>query len=104
VPPSSGTTPPTTAPASELPPPLHDPPNGEETLPQVEAEVIDPGDKVVDLGPLSPSELMTLEEELDHQQMAHTGSNDSNLALVGLAVLVAGSALAAFAARARGSG
>lgn len=59
------TTPPTTAPPTERPPEVVNPPDGAEITPPVEAEVIDPGDKVVDLGPLSPQERVTLEEELD---------------------------------------
>jgi hypothetical protein len=45
-----------------LPP---DPPNGQETLPPTEAEVIDPGNQVVDLGPLDEPELTEGEAEID---------------------------------------
>jgi hypothetical protein len=78
-----------------------DPPNGEEALPPVEAEVIDPGGEVVDLGPLDPQELMMLEEELDQANLAHSGSNDIELALTGFAALLVGSALVGLAARRR---
>ena len=44
---------------------LVDPPDGVEIMPPLEAEVIDPRDKVVDLGPLEPSERVILEDELD---------------------------------------
>jgi LPXTG-motif cell wall-anchored protein len=74
-----------------------------EALPQVEAVVVDPGGKVVVLGMLSPAQVETLERALG-AQIARTGSNTSNLVLVGLVVLVVGSALAAFAARARRTG
>lgn len=38
-----------------------------EETPPVEAVVVDPGDTVVDLGPLSPPERVELEAELDQQ-------------------------------------
>jgi hypothetical protein len=47
--------------------PVENPPPGVETTPPVEAVVVDPGPKTVDLGPLSPSEREALESELDAQ-------------------------------------
>jgi hypothetical protein len=99
--PPPGTTP-TTAPPVELPPPLTDPGDGVETMPPVEAEVIDPGNTTVDLGPLSPSERVTLEDEVDNPLGATTpntgepwagsrpfevGAAASGLVLIGVGLL-----------------
>ena len=59
------TTTPTTAPPSELPPPVTDPGEGVETMPPTEAVVVDPNGVVVDLGMLSVSERMSLEAQVD---------------------------------------
>lgn len=63
------------------------------------AVVVTPGGKVVVLGMLSTAQVEALERAM--AQIARTGSDSSNLVLVGLVVLVAGSALVAFAARSR---
>ena len=60
-------TPPTTALPSQRPPPLVDPPGDAEIMPPTEAEVIDPGDQVVKLGPLDPPQREALENDLDLQ-------------------------------------
>jgi len=65
----------------------------------VAAVVVTPGGKVVVLGMLSTAQVEALERAM--AQIARTGSDSSNLVLVGLVVLVAGSALVAFAARSR---
>jgi hypothetical protein len=76
-----------------------DPPNGAEITPPVEAEVIDPGEQTVDLGPLTPSEREELEGELDQQgPLPATGSQTLDLALIGFAVIVFGVGLAELAA------
>ena len=77
--PALPSTPPTTAPSSVQPPPLVDPPNGVEIVPPVESETIDPGPKIVTLGPLSPSQRMTLEDELDVSAPAPTGAPPAGL-------------------------
>jgi len=66
----------------------------------VAAVVVTPGGKVVVLGMLSTAHVEALERAMG-AQIARTGSDSSNLVLVGLVVLVAGSALVAFAARSR---
>jgi LPXTG-motif cell wall-anchored protein len=77
---------PTVAPPSEVPPPVVDPPNGAEIVPPTEAKVIDPGGQVVDLGPLTPTERVTLEAELD--ALAATGTN--SVLSVGAGIVVIG--------------
>jgi hypothetical protein len=99
------TTTPTTAPPSELPPPVTDPGEGVETLPPVEAVVVDPGPVVVDLGMLSDSQRVSLEAEVDAAApttttttqppapLAHTGLNVSAMVLAALSLIVAGALL-----------
>jgi hypothetical protein len=70
-------------------------------LTEVEAEVVDPGDKVVDLGPLSPDQVADLEKELDQQKMAHTGADTDALLLFALTAFLVGSALIVTATRRR---
>jgi hypothetical protein len=67
----------------------------------VEAEVVDPGDKVVDLGPLSPDEVAALEKELDQQHMAHTGADTDALPLFAFNAFLIGSAMIVIATRRR---
>ena len=90
---------PTTAPSSELPPEPTDPPGGAETMPPVNAEVVDPGGHVVSLGPLSMSERVVLESELD-TSLAYTGQNLGGLAAFGFAAIFVG-ATVVFATRSR---
>jgi hypothetical protein len=47
----------------------------------VEAEVVGPGNKVVNLGPSSPDQLAELEKELDQRQTAHRADTDAVLLL-----------------------
>jgi hypothetical protein len=70
-------------------------------LTEVEAEVVDPGDKVVDLGPLSPDQVADLEKELDQQRMAHTGTDTDALLLFALTAFLIGSAMIVIATRRR---
>jgi hypothetical protein len=53
--------------------------------------VVDPGDEVEHLGPLTPSEGDQLEGELDPQTgLPTTGHDDAGVAALGLAVFLAG--------------
>jgi hypothetical protein len=92
------TSPPTTAPPSELPSQPVDPPGGAETTPPLDGAVVDPGDEVEDLGPLTPSERDQLEGELDPESgLAGTGHDDTELVAIGLVVFLAGIGLTALA-------
>jgi hypothetical protein len=85
---------PTTAPSSELPPPLMDAPNGAETIPPVEAEVIEPGPQAADLGPLTEPERQTAEAELDQTApLPPTGQNTYLMVFLTLGLVVGGSIL-----------
>ena len=64
-----------------------------EPLPQVEAFVIDPGDRVVVLGTLSPDQVRALFRELAERRMATTGNDYSALVSVAVVALVTGGAL-----------
>jgi hypothetical protein len=97
--PITPTVPPTVAPPSEVPPPVVDPPDGVEIVPPTEAIVIDPGDKVVDLGQLTPSERVSLEAELD--ALAFTGTNTVLTVGAGALVLMLGAILTLLASRRR---
>jgi hypothetical protein len=70
-------------------------------LTEDEAEVVDPGDKVVDLGPLSPDQVADLEKELDQQHMAHTESDTDELLLFALTAFLIRSAMIVIATRRR---
>jgi hypothetical protein len=70
-------------------------------LTQVEAEVIVPGDKVVDLGPLSPELVKRLQDELDQLRMAHTGTDTDALLLFALTAFLIGSMMIVIATRRR---
>ena len=58
-------------------------------MPPTEAVTIDPGDKAVDLGPLSPPERVELEAEVD-ANLAYTGQNLVLVVGLGVALGVAG--------------
>jgi LPXTG-motif cell wall-anchored protein len=62
--------------------------------------VIDPGNTVVDLGPLSPGQVAELERELG-ATMPHTGSDADALVLAALVAFLVGSALIVVATRRR---
>ena len=64
-----------------------------EPPPQVLAFVIDPGDKMVVLGRLSPDQVRALFQELREQRLAHTGNGSSALLLIALVTLISGGAL-----------
>jgi hypothetical protein len=89
-----------TAPPSQLPPAVHHQP-GDPRLTEVEAEVVDPGDKVVDLGPLSPDLEARLQDELDQLRMAHTGTDTDALLLFAVTAFLIGSAMIVIATRRR---
>jgi LPXTG-motif cell wall-anchored protein len=58
--------------------------------------VVDPGDQVMDLGPVSPSEREQQESELDPVTgLPTTGHNDRGAAAVGFAIFAAGVGLTA---------
>src|SRR5262249_32081141 len=99
--PSSGTEPPTVAPAEEHPPPVHVIGPGE-ALPIVKAVVVVPGGKVVILGTLTPDQAEALERALGAQR-AHTGANQTGPVAVGLVVLGVGCVLLSVATRRRGT-
>jgi hypothetical protein len=83
---------PTTAPPSEKPPDVVTPSDAEQPLPAVDAEAIDPGDNVVDLGALDDSEKVTLEQELQ-DELAYTGFDLLRLAGFGALAVGIGAAL-----------
>ena len=80
---------PTTAPPGVVPPGPTDPGGGVEIVPPTEAEVVDPGNEVVDLGQLTPPERVELESELD-ADLAYTGQNLVLVVGLGLVLVVAG--------------
>jgi hypothetical protein len=66
----------------------------------VEAEAVDPGPHVADLGPLSPPEREALESELDTgapSQLAGTGHHDTQIFVGGLMVVLIGAGLVGLA-------
>jgi hypothetical protein len=70
-------------------------------LTHVEAEVIVPGDEVVDLGPLIPELVERLQDELDQLRMAHTGTDTDALLLFAVTAFLIGSAMIVIATRRR---
>jgi hypothetical protein len=58
-------------------------------MPPTEAVAVDPGDEVVDLGPLSPPERVELESEVD-VDLAYTGQNLVLVVGLGIVLVVAG--------------
>ena len=82
---------PTTAPPFELPSAITDPGNGVEIMPPVEAVVVDPGGRTVDLGQLTTSQRMALEAVVD--SLAGTGQNDAAMTLGALGLILLGSFL-----------
>jgi LPXTG-motif cell wall-anchored protein len=71
-------------------------------MPPEEAVAIDPGDQVVDLGPVPPAEEVEQEAEIDQEStLAGTGSSDAPMAITGLVVLLIGGSLVAVSARRR---
>jgi hypothetical protein len=61
--------------------------------PPVEAEVIDPGDQVDQLGPLNPTERVELDSELHAEEatsLAGTGHNEGDLFVAGLVAVLVG--------------
>jgi hypothetical protein len=76
------------------PPPLTDPPDGVEVMPPLEAVVVDPVNKVVDLGPLAVPQRTDLEAALDPPPpLAGTGLNETGMVLAALGLILAGSLL-----------
>jgi hypothetical protein len=70
-------------------------------MPAEEAVVIDPGNTLVDLGPLSAAERMELEAEVD-AGLATTGSGFGEpMSLIGGLLVIVGATLLAAAARRR---
>jgi ABC-type Fe3+ transport system permease subunit len=60
-------------------------------MPPVEAVVVDPGDRTVDLGQLTTSQRVTLEAVVD--SLAGTGQDDAAMTSVALLLIVLGSIL-----------
>jgi len=60
-------------------------------MPPVEAVVVDPGNTTIDLGPLTTSERVTLEAEVD--SLAGTGQDQTAMALGAIVLIVLGSLL-----------
>ena len=97
---------PTTAPPSELPPGDTDPTDGVEIVPPTQADVVDPGDTLEDVGQLDVPERVALEAELDAEtatassatsttskSLPATGGNQARLIAGGLMLLLAGLAV-----------
>jgi hypothetical protein len=85
---------------SEDPPPVPIPPPGVVETPPVEAEVIDPGDHVVDLGMLTPPERVELAAELHRETaspLAGTGHHESQIFVTGLFTVLIGFLLVSLA-------
>lgn len=102
------TAPPGPPPPGDLGPPLADPPNGAETMPPLEAVVVTPDGRKVDLGMLTPAERARVEAELDAARLpvgappagygGASTSNDANEGWLAAGVaLLAASGLASFA-------
>ena len=102
--PATGTAPPTIAPLPLNPPPVEALAPGEavpDPAPQIIAFVVDPGDRIVVLGTLSPEQVRRLFQELADRHLPHTGNNSGTLVAIAMLALVLGGALLAMVGRRR---